>query len=181
MTHEASTRPGFLAGKHGCPILFGYGLWVVLLTLGVVPFGCSPPSECQETVELVRKCRLNSGIVTMENLDKQVAMCEAARKTWPDVQDEIDCALEAAGDCPEYRTCERRVQRQRLIDEAMRRRSQGRWKPNVGWCSIFDEHRSVHPELTDLCPLRSRKSDERQRNPERQVVAPSQTVDGATL
>ncbi len=173
MVNVAPYRPGVLAGNIGRPSLLESRPICLFLALWIALTGCSPPSQCEQTVELVRKCRLNSGIETTGNLDEQVAMCEAARQTWPDVQDEIDCAVEAAGKCPEYRSCERRVQRQRLIDEAMRRQSQGSWKPTGGWCSIFDEHRATHPELADLCPPIQKNTDENKEVPERQSVAPS--------
>ncbi len=79
-------------------------------------------------------------------------MCEEASKTWAEVQDEIDCAVGSQGDCAIYRDCERKVQRQRLIDEAMRQRSADTWNPSAAWCSIFDKHRDTHPELQELCP-----------------------------
>jgi len=123
---------------------------LLAVTFCVLP-SCKNKSECETTVDLVRKCRLNSGISDQGSRDKQIAMCEAARETWPDVQDEIDCAVAASADCKTYRECERGVQRTRLIDEAMRLRSQGVWEPTPQWCAIFKDHRKEYPDVIELC------------------------------
>ena len=127
------------------------------MLLGV---GCKKQTECRTTVELVRKCRFNHALSNPDELEKQVGMCEEAKRTWPDVQDEIDCALSANGDCKVYRACERGVQRQRLIDEAVRQQGKGLWKSTKGWCAIFKEHHHRHPEVADLCgELESTKAE----------------------
>ena len=113
--------------------------------------GCKDETGCQETVEFVRRCRLNARIAAGSDLDKAVEMCRKALRTWPDVQDEIDCAINAAGDCAYYRKCERGVQRTRMLDEAMRLHTAGSWKPTEGWCAIFAGHRTDHPEVEQFC------------------------------
>jgi hypothetical protein len=137
--------------------------------------GCKKDTECRTTVELVRKCRFNHALSNPDELEKQVGMCEEAKRTWPDVQDELDCALAADGDCKVYRECERGVQRQRLIDEAVRQQGNGMWKPTKGWCSIFKEHHRRHPDVVDLCaeleharPIAPTKSQ-----PERKASTPT--------